>query len=73
MHSSDKQQNSKLKIAELTSGIGALVLGIGIGCPVVFLFYSANIPISAMATIARFSNIVMFDKGKLKPAPRQAH
>lgn len=31
MHFGNQKQNSQLKVAELTSGIGALVLGIGIG------------------------------------------
>ena len=50
MHLSQEKRNSQLKIAELTSGLGALVLGIGIGA-----FFSVK--------LVQYSVLIMFVGG----------
>jgi hypothetical protein len=71
MHLSDQKQNSQLKIAELTSGIGALVLGIGIGA-----FFSEKLTSNSVLIMifGGFSHAWgMYDKNRIEKHLKQVN
>lgn len=55
---------SRLKLAELTSGIGALVLGVGLGARFGRLFSSIAIPILVIGIVMHAWG--MFDKNRIE-------